>query len=234
VLFRSPGMFSGYYKEEEKTAETLTPDGYVRTGDAGFFDKDGQLKIIDRAKDVGKLSTGALFAPKYIENKLKFFPNIKEAVAFGDGRAFCGVFLNIDLTAVGNWAERNNIAYASYQELAGHPDVYGIVAGHVEETNRRLAEEPMMAGSQIRRFLILHKELDADDGELTRTQKVRRSFIAERYAELIEALYDGSTEKYVSTEVTYEDGRKGRIAATVKIVDVPVFPAASETRLAAE
>lgn len=234
VLFRSPGMFSGYYKEEEKTAETLTPDGYVRTGDAGFFDKDGQLKIIDRAKDVGKLSTGALFAPKYIENKLKFFPNIKEAVAFGDGRAFCGVFLNIDLTAVGNWAERNNIAYASYQELAGHPDVYKIVAGHVEETNRRLAEEPMMAGSQIRRFLILHKELDADDGELTRTQKVRRSFIAERYAELIEALYDGSTEKYVSTEVTYEDGRKGRIAATVKIVDVPVFPAASETRLAAE
>ena len=233
VLFRSPGMFTGYYKEDDKTAETVTPDGYVKTGDAGFFDADGQLKIIDRAKDVGKLASGALFAPKYVENKLKFFPNIKEAVAFGNGRDFCAVFLNIDLSAVGNWAERNNIAYASYQELAGHPEVYRIVAEQVEETNRRLSEEPMMAASQVRRFLILHKELDADDGELTRTQKVRRSFIAERYGDLIEALYDGSTEKYVSTEVTYEDGRKGRIAATVKVVDAPVFDVA-ETRQAAE
>jgi long-chain acyl-CoA synthetase len=235
VQFRSPGMFSGYYKEDDKTAETLTPDGYVKTGDAGFFDTDGQLKIIDRAKDVGRLASGALFAPKYVENKLKFFPNIKEAVAFGNDRDFCACFLNIDLAAVGNWAERNNISYGSYQELAGHPEVYRIIAGHVEETNRKLAEEPMMAASQIRRFLILHKELDADDGELTRTQKVRRSFIAERYGELIEALYDGSNEKYVSTEVTYEDGRKGRIAATVKIVDAAVFDApATETRQAAE
>ncbi len=237
VQFRSPGMFSGYYQEEEKTAETLTPDGYVKTGDAGFFDTDGQLKIIDRAKDVGKLRDGSLFAPKYIENMLKFFPNIKEAVAFGDGRDFAGAFLNIDLTAVGNWAERNNIAYASYQELAGHPQVYAMIAKNVDETNRRLAQEPMMAGGQIRRFLILHKELDADDGELTRTQKVRRSFIAERYGELIEALYDGSAEKFVSTEVTYEDGRKGKISATVKIKDAAVHrspgrPAA--TREAAE
>ncbi|MBE0691532.1 MAG: AMP-binding protein [Aquamicrobium sp.] len=222
VLFRSPGQFTGYYKEEDKTAEVLTPDGFIKTGDAGFFEADGQLKIIDRAKDVGKLKDGSLFAPKYIENMLKFFPNIKEAVAFGDGRDFCAAFINIDLTAVGNWAERNNIAYASYQELAGHPRVYEMIARNVDETNRRLAQEPMMAGGQVARFLILHKELDADDGELTRTQKVRRSFIAERYGELIEALYDGSTEKYVETEVTFEDGRKGRISATVRIADAAV------------
>ena len=224
VQFRSPGMFSGYFKEEEKTAETLTEDGYVKTGDAGFFDKDGQLKIIDRAKDVGRLTTGALFAPKFIENSLKFFPNIKEAVAFGHGRDKVGVFLNIDLTAVGNWAERNNISYASYQELAGHPKVYEMIAENVAETNRKLSEVEMMAGAQISRFLVLHKELDADDGELTRTQKVRRSFIAERYGELIEALYDGSSEKYVETEVTYEDGRKGKIRATVQIRDAKTFP----------
>ncbi len=234
VQFRSPGMFSGYYLEDEKTAETMTPDGYVKTGDAGFFDTDGQLKIIDRAKDVGKLSSGALFAPKYLENMLKFFPNIKEAVAYGDGREFATAFVNIDLQAVGNWAERNNIAYASYQELAGHPLVYEMISQNVEETNRRLSAEPMMAAAQIRRFLILHKELDADDGELTRTQKVRRSFVAERYAPLIEALYDGSTQKFVETEVTYEDGRKGRISANVKIVDAPVFGAAHPVREAAE
>ncbi|MEO3384732.1 AMP-binding protein [Mesorhizobium sp. CAU 1741] len=225
VQFRSPGMFTGYYKEEEKTAEALTEDGYVMTGDAGFFDSDGQLKIIDRAKDVGKLTDGSLFAPKYIENMLKFFPNIKEAVAFGHGRDFAAAFLNIDLTAVGNWAERNNISYASYQELAGHRQVYEMIARNVDETNRRLAKEPMMAGAQIKRFLILHKELDADDGELTRTQKVRRSFVAERYADLIEALYDGSTERFVSTEVTFEDGRKGKISATVRIVDAQVHGA---------
>ncbi len=235
VLFRSPGMFSGYFRQEDKTAEVMTTDGFVRTGDAGFFEKDGQLRIIDRAKDVGRLDGGALFAPKYIENVLKFFPNIKEAVAFGDGRAFAAAFINIDLQAVGNWAEKNNIAYASYQELAGHPEVARIIAGHVDETNRRLAQEPLMAGAQIRRFLVLHKELDADDGELTRTQKVRRSFVAERYADLIDALYDGSAEKFAQTEVTYEDGRKGVIRATVKIHDARTHPGAVEAmREAAE
>jgi long-chain acyl-CoA synthetase len=224
VLFRSPGMFAGYFKQEDTTAETLTEDGYVKTGDAGFFDTDGQLKIIDRAKDVGKLTSGALFAPKYIENTLKFFPNIKEAVAFGHGRDFAAAFINIDLQAVGNWAERNNIAYASYQELAGHPRVYEMIARNVDETNLRLSKEPVMAGAQVKRFLVLHKELDADDGELTRTLKVRRAFVAERYAPLIEALYDGSTEKYVETEMTYEDGRKGVVRATVKIVDAKTYP----------
>ncbi|WP_048647565.1 AMP-binding protein [Nitratireductor soli] len=228
VMYRSPGVFVGYYKNEEATRETKTADGWVHTGDAGFFDADGQLKIIDRAKDVGKLASGALFAPKYIENTLKFFPDIKEVVAFGHGRDFCAAFINIDLTAVGNWAERNNIAYASYQELAGHSQVYETIAAHVDEANRRLAREPLMAASQIKRFLVLHKELDADDGELTRTQKVRRSFIAERYGPLIEALYDGSTEKFVETEVTYEDGRKGIIRATVKVVDAKVHDAPKE------
>lgn len=234
VQFKSPGMFAGYYGDEEKTRETLTPDGWVMTGDAGIFDAQGHLKIIDRAKDVGKLTTGALYAPKYIENKLKFFPNIKEAVAFGDGRDFVAVFLNIDLTAVGNWAERNNISYGSYQELAGLPQVYEMMTGHINQVNRDLAAEPMMAGAQIKRFLVLHKELDADDGELTRTQKVRRSFLAERYGPLIEALYDGSAEKYIETEMTFEDGRKGVIRATVKVADAEVLPVSNAMPEAAE
>jgi len=221
VQFRSPGKFVGYFKDQAKTAETLTSDGYVKTGDAGFFDeKTGHLKIIDRAKDVGRLVDGTMFAPKYLENKLKFFPNIKEAVAYGDSREFVCTILNIDPAAVANWAERNNIAYGSYQELAGHPLVYDMVAKDVAEVNRSLAEEKVMAGAQIRRFLILHKELDADDGELTRTQKVRRGLVAERYAALVTALYNGSHEADISTEVTYEDGRKGVIAARVKIRDL--------------
>ncbi len=221
VLFRSPGMFTGYFKDAEKTAEVLTADGYVKTGDAGFFDeKTGHLKIVDRAKDVGRLNDGTLFAPKYIENKLKFFPNIREVVALGNHRDFVAVMINIDLTAVGSWAERNNVPYASYQELAGHPRVYDMIGKNVAEANRSLAAESQMAGAQIKRFLILHKELDADDGELTRTQKVRRGFIAERYAPLIEALYDGSHEADIATEVTFEDGRKGTIKARVKIRDM--------------
>src|SRR5262249_21329046 len=222
VQFKSPGMFVGYFKDEAKTAEALTPDGWVKTGDAGFFDpKTGHLKIIDRAKDVGKLTDGTLFAPKYIENKLKFFPNIREAVAFGDGRAFVAVMLNIDLAAVGDWAERNAIAYGSYQELAAHPRVYDMLAQHVAEVNRSPSAREVLAGAQIRRFLVLPKELDPDDGELTRTQKVRRSFVAERYGPLVTALYDGAAEATIATEVTFEDGRRGAIAAGVKIRDVP-------------
>lgn len=230
VLFKSPGMFLGYFRDEERTAETMTSDGWVKTGDAGFFETGtGHLKIIDRAKDVGRMATGALFPPKYVENKLKFFPNVKEVVAFGDGRDFVTCFVNIDITAVGNWAERNNVSYGSYQELAAHPQVYEMIASHVEEVNRSLAAEPMMGGAQIKRFLILHKELDADDGELTRTQKVRRGFIAERYLPLIDALYDGATEADISTEVTFEDGRKGVISARVKIRDCRTWPVSAET-----
>ncbi|MFL5230559.1 MAG: AMP-binding protein, partial [Microvirga sp.] len=227
VLYRSPGVFRGYYKDEAKTAETKTADGFVRSGDAGFFDTDGHLKIIDRAKDVGRLMDGALFPPKYIENKLKFYPNIKEAVAFGDGRDRVCCFINIDLVAVGNWAERNGITYGSYQELAGLSQVYDMIEKHVDEVNRSLAQEPRMGGAQIARFLILHKELDADDGELTRTQKVRRGFIAERYAPLIAALYDGSKEADIATEVTFEDGRKGVMAARVRIRGTKLHPVAA-------
>ena len=226
VLFKSPGMFAGYFKDDAKTAEVMTLDGYVKTGDAGFFDeKTGHLKIIDRAKDVGRLNDGTLFPPKYIENKLKFYTNIREAVAYGDRRDFVAVLINIDLTAVGSWAERNSVVYASYQELAGHLLVYDMIEKNVAEVNRSLAQDKMMAGAQIKRFLILHKELDADDGELTRTQKVRRGFIADRYAPLVKALYDGSKEADVATEVTFEDGRKGTIRARVKIRDMQTEPA---------
>jgi len=229
VLFRSPGVFVGYYKDPDKTAEVRTPDGWVHTGDAGFFDpKTGHLKIIDRAKDVGRLNDSTLFAPKYIENKLKFYPNIREAVALGAGRDFVCVMVNIDMTAVSSWAERNNVTYGSYQELAGNPLVYDLIAQHVDEVNRSLAEEEVMAGAQIRRFLVLHKELDADDGELTRTQKIRRGFIAERYAPLVEALYSGATTADISTEVTFEDGHKGVIAARVTIRDMQIYPARAQ------
>jgi len=220
VMYRSPGVFVGYYKNDDATRSTKTEDGWVHTGDAGFIDESGHLRIIDRSKDVGKLTNGSLFPPKYIENKLKFFSDIKEVVAFGDGRDYVAVFVNIDLTAVANWAERNNIVYGSYQELASHPDVYSMIHEHVKKVNADLAAEPRVAGAQIKRFLVLHKELDADDGELTRTQKVRRSFIVERYGELIDALYSDKTEQFVSTDVTFEDGRTGTIEADVRICEV--------------
>jgi long-chain acyl-CoA synthetase len=237
VLYRSPGVFTGYYKNDDATRETKTNDGWVHTGDAGFFDARGHLKIIDRAKDVGRLSSGGLFAPKYLENRIKFYPEIREAVAFGQGRDYVTMFINIDLTSVGNWAERNNIAYASYQELAAHPKVYEIVASRIAEMNEALAGEPQMAESQVARFLILHKELDADDGEMTRTQKVRRSAIQDRYGKLIAALYDGSTECHIATEVTFEDGRKGMVEGNLAIADVKRFPprtSAEPVREAAE
>ena len=235
VYYRSPGVFVEYYKNPESTADTKDPEGWVATGDAGFFEEgSGHLRIIDRAKDVGKLNDGALFAPKYVENKLKFFPNILEAVVLGHERDYCAAMLNIDLAAVGAWAERNNVSYASYQELAGHPRVYEMMQSHVEAVNRSLAEDPMLSACQIRRFLVLHKELDADDGELTRTRKVRRRIIAERYAPLIEALYDGSSSIHAETEVTYEDGRKGSISATLEIRDAATVPVAPPRGMAAE
>ncbi|MGR3717347.1 MAG: AMP-binding protein [Thermohalobaculum sp.] len=234
VFYRSPGVFQEYFKNPESTAETKDPEGWVATGDAGFLDeRSGQLRILDRAKDVGKLADGSLFAPKYVENKLKFFPNILEAVVFGDGRESCMAFINIDLAAVGNWAERNNIAYASYQELAAHPQVYEMLQDNIQETNRSLADDPMLSGCQITRFLVLHKELDADDGELTRTRKVRRNIIAERYAALIEALYGGAGSVLAEVEVTYEDGRKGKISGNLEIRDVPTFARREQTGRAA-
>jgi long-chain acyl-CoA synthetase len=233
VFYRSPGVFVEYYKNPDSTASTKDPEGWVATGDAGFFEEaTGHLRIIDRAKDVGKMADGSLFAPKFVENKLKFYPNILEAVVFGSGREMCTAFINIDLTAVGNWAERNNIAYSSYQELAGHPRVLEMIQSHVEEVNASLAGDRMLSGCQVHRFLVLHKELDADDGEMTRTRKVRRRIIEEKYADLIAALYDGSTSIYTETEVTYEDGRKGSIKATLAIRDARTR--AVNQRMAAE
>ena len=223
VFYRSPGVFVEYYGNPESTAGTKDAEGWVATGDAGFIEEgSGHLRIIDRAKDVGKMADGRMFAPKYVENKLKFYPNILEAVVFGNGREMCTAFINIDLTAVGNWAERNNIAYASYQELAGHPQVLATIQSHVEEVNRSVAQDEMLSGCQVHRFLVLHKELDADDGELTRTRKVRRGTIEEKFADLLGALYDGSDSVYTETEVTYEDGRKGKITATLELRDAAV------------
>ena len=223
VIYRGPGVFHSYYKNEQSTRETKDEEGWVMTGDAGYFAENGHLKIIDRIKDVGRFNDGSMFAPKYIENKLKFFPHIKEAVAFGHEKDYCTAFINIDLEAVGNWAERNNVPYASYQELAGHPQVYAMMLKSIEEVNRSLAGDKLLSNSQIHRFLILHKELDPDDGELTRTRKVRRRIIAEKYGVLIDALYNGAKECFIRTEVTFEDGRKGAIEANLTLMDVPTF-----------
>jgi long-chain acyl-CoA synthetase len=230
ILVRSPGLLKEYYKDPVATAEVLTGDGWYRTGDAGFMDAAGHLKIIDRAKDVGRIvggaNDGSLFAPKYVENKLKFFPYIKEAVAFGDKREMVCAFINIDIEAVGNWAEKRNLPYGSYADLAQKAAVLELVKECVEKVNADLAADEKLAGSQISRFLVLHKELDADDGELTRTRKVRRGFISERYDELVRALYGGETHRYIETEVKFEDGRKGRVAADLKIIDAKTFPMA--------
>lgn len=223
VLYRSPGVFVGYYKNDEATAETKTPDGWVHTGDAGVFTDNGHLRIIDRAKDVGRLTDGSLFAPKYVENKLKFFPSIKEAVVFGDKRDYVTAFINIDLGAVGSWAERNGIAYTSYADLAGRPEVYAQIKACIEQVNRDLASDSSMAASQVRRFLILHKELDADDGELTRTRKVRRRIIAERYDALIEALYSDKRSIAVEAKITFEDGRTGTFKANLAIENAETY-----------
>ncbi len=224
MLFRSPGVFQGYYKNPDATRQTLE-DGWVHTGDAGFLDANGHLVIIDRAKDVSRLADGTMFAPKYLENKLKFSPYIREAVCIGQGRPCVTAFINIDLAAVGNWAERRNIAYTSYTDLAQKSEVYDLVHQEVERVNRSLAEDQVLRGAQIRRFLILHKELDPDDEEITRTRKVRRGYIAQKYATLIEALYSDRDHVPVEAKVTYEDGRTGTMRADLKIRDVEVFTA---------
>ena len=229
LLVRSPGLLKGYYKNEAATREALTADGWYHTGDAGFLTPGGHLKIIDRAKDVGRLMggafDGAMFAPKYVENKLKFFPHIKEAVCFGDKREKVCAFINIDFEAVGNWAERRNLPYAGYTDLAQRAEVYQLMLECVEKVNADLAQDELLAGSQISRFLVLHKELDADDGELTRTRKVRRGAIAEKYGVLIDALYAGKVSQYIETQVKFEDGRTSMVAADLRIMEARTFPA---------
>ena len=210
----------------------LSDDGWYHTSDAGFIDAEGHLKIIDRVKDVGRIkggaNDGAMFAPKYVENKLKFFSHIKEAVAYGDGREKVCVMLNIDFDAVGNWAERRNLPYAGYTDLAQKPEVYQLIKECVEQVNADLSRDALLAGSQISRFLVLHKELDADDGELTRTNKVRRGFIGEKYGVLVDALYGGKTEQFIETQVKFEDGRTGSVSATLKLVDAKTFSAINQ------
>jgi long-chain acyl-CoA synthetase len=223
IVLRCPGLFRAYYKNEEATREAKDADGWFRTGDAGFFDAGGHLKIIDRAKDVGKLSGGTLFAPKYLENKLKFFPHIKEAVAFGHGRAQATVMVNIDVEAVGDWAERRGIAYSGYTDLAAKPQVVELVRECVEKVNADLSRDAKLSGSQIHRFVILHKELDADDGELTRTRKVRRGFIGEKYAMVVDALYGEHDRCVVEAQVRFEDGRVGMVRAELPVTSARVF-----------
>jgi long-chain acyl-CoA synthetase len=228
VLVRSPGLMQAYYKRPDATAEAIDDQGYFHTGDAGFFDTDGHLKIIDRARDVGRLANGAMFAPKYIENKLKFFPYIKEAVAFGNQRERCMAFINIDMDAVGNWAERRGLPYSGYTDLAARPEVYELIKGCVDKVNADLAADALLAASQVHRFLILHKELDPDDDELTRTRKVRRGHIAEKYAVLVEALYEGRATQYIETAVRFEDGRRGTVSADLAIHDAQTCAAVKE------
>tara|TARA_B100000745_G_scaffold287593_1_gene224403 strand:+ start:292 stop:2256 length:1965 start_codon:yes stop_codon:yes gene_type:complete len=222
ILVKSPGNFTGYFKNPEATRETLTEDGWLRTGDAGIMTDDGHLKVIDRANDVGALNDGTLFAPQYIENKLKFFPYIREAVALGNARNYVTVFINIDLEAMGNFAERIGLSYSGYTDLSQRDEVYDLIRQNVEEVNQDLTRDSNLASSQIRRFIVLHKELDADDGELTRTRKVRREFVGEKYRKLIDALYSDQQHVEVESEVTFEDGSKGSISADLKIYSLQV------------
>ncbi|WP_081354843.1 AMP-dependent synthetase/ligase [Polynucleobacter asymbioticus] len=219
VLVKGISVMDSYYKRPDATSESIDDDGYFHTGDAGIIDKDGHLRIIDRAKDVGKMANGKLFAPKYIENKLKFFPFVKEAVVFGDAKESITTFINIDFEAIANWAERRHIAFAGYIDLASKTEVYKMIGECIDKVNVDLSKDPMLSHAQIARFLILHKELDPDDDELTRTRKVRRGFIAEKYAPLLDALYSNKTEQFIETKVKFEDGRDGSISATVQIQD---------------
>ena len=232
LLVKSPGLLREYYKNPTATAEVKTTDGFYRTGDAGFLDADGHLKIIDRAKDVGAMADGTLFAPKYIENKLKFFPYIKEAVVFGNQRDMACAFINIDMQAVGNWAERKGLIYTGYVDLGSKDEVVKLIGECVEKVNADLAADAKLANSQIHRYLVLHKELDADDGELTRTSKVRRGFIGEKYQVLVDAFYSGKTVEHIETQVKFEDGRTGVVSADLRIAPAKTFSAAAALKAA--
>jgi len=232
LLIRSPGLFKEYYKNPQATREAKDAEGWFHTGDAGYIDADGHLKIIDRAKDVGALTDGTLFAPKYLENKLKFFPYIKEAVCFGDRRDRACAFINIDMEAVGDWAERRNMPYSGYVDLASRDEVHQLVRECVEKVNADLAQDRELANSQLHRFIILHKELDADDGELTRTRKVRRRFIGEKYDALVKALYDGSRTVHIEVQMSYEDGRTGMVSADLTVAEAKTFARAAAKRAA--
>jgi long-chain acyl-CoA synthetase len=233
ILLKGPGLFQNYYKNQKATVEAKDAEGWFHTGDAGFFDADGHLRIIDRAKDVGRMRDSTLFAPKYLENKLKFFPYIKEAVVFGHERNHAAAIINIDMAAVGDWAERRNLGYSGYTDLASKEQVCVLVRECVEKVNQDLARDPKLCGSQINRFVVLHKELDADDGELTRTRKVRRRIIADKYAPIVDALYADQPRVQVEVQVRFEDGRSGMMRADLEIHEAKTF-SANEAALMAE
>jgi long-chain acyl-CoA synthetase len=222
LLIRGPGVFIGYYKQDEATRETKSADGWLKTGDAAIIDPKGQLAIIDRAKDVGRLADGTTFAPQFVENKLKFSPYIREAVAFGSGHPFVTAMLAIDMSTVGNWAERRNLPYTSFMDLARKPEVAGLILEEVAKINATLP-----AATRVKRILLLQKELDADDNEITRTRKVRRGYVAEKYAAVIDAFYQGKSNVDVSVEVTFEDGRKSTITSNIQVHDVPAAAASA-------
>ena len=219
VLLRGKNVFSGYHKQDEATRATVDAEGWFHTGDAGFIDPQGHLVIIDRAKDVGKLGDGTAFAPQFIENKLKFSPFIGEAIAFGNGRDRVTAMIAISLASVGNWAERKGLAYTSYQDLSQKPEVRALIREEIAKCNGTL-----QSTTRISRFLLLAKDFDADDAEITRTRKLRRSAINEKYAAVIEALYDGAREAEISSEVTYEDGQRATVRARVAIEDMEAQP----------
>jgi long-chain acyl-CoA synthetase len=223
VLIRCAGVFKGYYKQPEATRDAITAEGWLKTGDAGFVDQHGHLVIIDRAKDVGKLADGTVLAPQFLENKLKFSPYIGEAVVFGDRRPFVAAMIAIDPATVGNWAERRQIPYTSFQDLSARPEVHDLIRGEIERCNAVLPP-----ATRIRRFVVLNKEFDADDDEITRTRKIRRRFVGEKYAAVIEGLYGGRGEVALSAAITYEDGRKATLQSTLAIVAVEP-PAEAQT-----
>jgi long-chain acyl-CoA synthetase len=226
VLVKGPGVFLGYHRQEEATRDTLTADGWLKTGDAGLIDPRGHLAIIDRAKDVGKLADGTPFAPQFIENKLKFSPYIREAVAFGDQRPFVAAMVAIDMTTVGKWAEGRSLTYTSFMDLAAKPDVAQLIIDEVVKVNATLP-----GTTKVARIVLLNKELDADDAEMTRTRKVRRAYVAEKYAPAIAAFYDGGKDVRLTMDITFEDGRKSTLTSTLAVHDIT--PAGSGKRLAA-
>ena len=225
VEVRSPGVFQGYYKQPDESREAITEDGWLKTGDAGFIDSRGHLAIIDRARDVGRLYDGTSFAPQFIENKLKFSPYVGEAVIFGESRSFVAAIIAIDASTVGKWAERHNVSYTSFQDLSARPEVLGLIRDEIRKCNAGLPE-----ATRIRRFLVLNKEFDADDDEITRTRKIRRRFVTEKYAAVLLAFYSGDEAVELSTEITYEDGRKALLQSRLAIGDVDEASAQAATR----
>ncbi|MFO1068892.1 MAG: AMP-binding protein [Geminicoccaceae bacterium] len=228
IVTRHSGMFKGYFRNPEATRETLTADGWMRTGDAGYLDDKGRLVVIDRVKDIATTSSGTRFSPQFIENKLKFSPYIGECVVLGDGRPWLGAILCIRYAMVAKWAEARHIGFTTYQNLSANPEVEALVAGEVARVNASLPP-----AQRIRRYLLLYKELDADDGELTRTRKVRRGVVDERYRTIIDALYAGLPRVRIETRVTFEDGRQGQVSADLALHDAPAAEAGEPQRDAA-